>query len=298
VGFLYAILVVYGLCFAMSGIASGIHWASDNVEAFLVLAAIVISVIWVINKRSNTKLENSRLEAESKARQDDQIKRIQLESSVKYRKLSELLETLKPYSEPIILRLNTLAEFKKYDKRVALDIAYDEICSKYKFLNDNHFSDRFKDILAIYENASEYVKGREETLIKSIDQTIHAPVRVIWSYVSPAGRNNYSDSAHMTVGDLQEYERHREMYKNSIDAERSRRERERQMLTKKMRYEIMERDNFRCQICGRTAQDGVTLEVDHKKPIAKGGKTEPDNLWTLCMDCNRGKGAKYDEDDS
>ena len=99
------------------------------------------------------------------------------------------------------------------------------------------------------------------------------------------------------MNDLQYYEKYRGIYENPINAEQSRRERERQMMTPSLRYDILKRDNFRCQICGRTAQDGVTLEVDHKKPIAKGGKTEPDNLWTLCMDCNRGKAAKYDEDD-
>lgn len=59
----------------------------------------------------------------------------------------------------------------------------------------------------------------------------------------------------------------------------------------------MKRDNFRCKLCGRSAQDGVTLEVDHIKPVSKGGKTELNNLWTLCRDCNRGKAAKYDEND-
>ncbi len=55
------------------------------------------------------------------------------------------------------------------------------------------------------------------------------------------------------------------------------------------RFAIMQRDGFRCQLCGRTAQDGVKLEVDHKHPRAKGGTNDPSNLWTLCFDCNRGK---------
>jgi 5-methylcytosine-specific restriction endonuclease McrA len=38
--------------------------------------------------------------------------------------------------------------------------------------------------------------------------------------------------------------------------------------------------------------DGVKLEVDHIKPISKGGKTVLNNLQTLCMDCNRGKSNK------
>lgn len=57
----------------------------------------------------------------------------------------------------------------------------------------------------------------------------------------------------------------------------------------KLRFRIMQRDNKRCQVCGMTAADGVRLEVDHKVPVAKGGKTVEGNLWVLCQPCNGGK---------
>jgi 5-methylcytosine-specific restriction endonuclease McrA len=56
-----------------------------------------------------------------------------------------------------------------------------------------------------------------------------------------------------------------------------------------LRFRILKRDGYRCQICGRTAQDGVKLEIDHKIARSKGGSDTEDNLWTLCFDCNRGK---------
>jgi hypothetical protein len=56
-----------------------------------------------------------------------------------------------------------------------------------------------------------------------------------------------------------------------------------------LRFYVFKRDNYRCQICGRAATDGITLEIDHKVPRAKGGTDELSNLWTLCFDCNRGK---------
>lgn len=60
-----------------------------------------------------------------------------------------------------------------------------------------------------------------------------------------------------------------------------------------LRFDVFKRDNYRCQICGRTAQDdNVKLEVDHKLAKSKGGTDTLDNLWTLCFDCNRGKSAK------
>lgn len=35
--------------------------------------------------------------------------------------------------------------------------------------------------------------------------------------------------------------------------------------------------------------------VDHIIPVAKGGKTVPKNLRTLCNVCNLGKSDKYEE---
>lgn len=56
------------------------------------------------------------------------------------------------------------------------------------------------------------------------------------------------------------------------------------------RFDILQRDGFRCKLCGRSAEEhGVTLEVDHQQPLAKGGADDDSNLWTLCRDCNAGK---------
>jgi len=56
----------------------------------------------------------------------------------------------------------------------------------------------------------------------------------------------------------------------------------------KLRWQILERDNFTCQYCGRTAPD-VMLEVDHKISLADGGDNSPENLIASCTACNRGK---------
>lgn len=66
-------------------------------------------------------------------------------------------------------------------------------------------------------------------------------------------------------------------------------------LTPGRRFAIMQRDGFRCQICGRSAQHGATLEIDHKIPCKRGGSNTDDNLWTLCFKCNRGKGSRLIE---
>lgn len=73
-------------------------------------------------------------------------------------------------------------------------------------------------------------------------------------------------------------------------------QRERAKMTPTLKEQIKRRDGYHCVICGKGVEHGTTLEVDHIKPIALGGLSTPNNLRTLCYDCNRGKGATYDPD--
>lgn len=57
----------------------------------------------------------------------------------------------------------------------------------------------------------------------------------------------------------------------------------------RLRFKILRRDKYMCQLCGSTAASGAILEVDHKHAKSKGGSNDESNLWTLCEDCNRGK---------
>lgn len=71
----------------------------------------------------------------------------------------------------------------------------------------------------------------------------------------------------------------------------------RKSLSDKTRFEVFKRDSFKCQYCGRAASE-VILEVDHVKPVAKGGKNQLLNYVTACRDCNAGKGARELSDQS
>ena len=71
----------------------------------------------------------------------------------------------------------------------------------------------------------------------------------------------------------------------------------RKSISRKLRFEVFKRDGFTCQYCGRSAPN-VVLEVDHIKPVAKGGGNELLNLVTSCFECNRGKGKRELNDDS
>ena len=50
--------------------------------------------------------------------------------------------------------------------------------------------------------------------------------------------------------------------------------------------EILERDGYRCVVCGRGKEEGVSLAVDHIKPKDKGGTNTIDNGQTLCYQHN------------
>lgn len=64
-----------------------------------------------------------------------------------------------------------------------------------------------------------------------------------------------------------------------------------------LRNVVLERDGFTCQLCGAGVGDSdavnqgrsVRLHVDHIVPLSQGGKTEADNLRTLCSTCNQGR---------
>ncbi len=62
-----------------------------------------------------------------------------------------------------------------------------------------------------------------------------------------------------------------------------------------IRWQVFERDNFRCVACGATALDGAILHVDHILPRSKGGKDTMENYQTLCQTCNGGKSNRSEQ---
>lgn len=59
-----------------------------------------------------------------------------------------------------------------------------------------------------------------------------------------------------------------------------------------LRWQVFQRDGWKCVACGRTSEDGIILHVDHIIPRSKGGKDELSNYQTLCHLCNIGKSNK------
>ena len=61
-------------------------------------------------------------------------------------------------------------------------------------------------------------------------------------------------------------------------------------VSKRLRFEVLRRDNHACRYCGATAPE-VKLTVDHVIPVALGGTSDPSNLVTACEPCNAGKSS-------
>jgi 5-methylcytosine-specific restriction endonuclease McrA len=51
---------------------------------------------------------------------------------------------------------------------------------------------------------------------------------------------------------------------------------------RKLHRQILERDGWRCQACGRM----TNLEVHHQQPRSRSGSDDEQNLITLCAECH------------
>ena len=62
-----------------------------------------------------------------------------------------------------------------------------------------------------------------------------------------------------------------------------------------IRYEVLKRASFRCELCGIPA-DEKNIEVDHIHPKSLGGKDDLSNYQALCYSCNAAKRNTDDTD--
>ncbi len=81
--------------------------------------------------------------------------------------------------------------------------------------------------------------------------------------------------------------------------------RTRNPISKNVRRDILERDGWRCKWCKRSVRPknvpilfwNINLNknkanIDHKKPFARGGSDDFNNLQTYCEHCNKSKGSR------
>ena len=100
------------------------------------------------------------------------------------------------------------------------------------------------------------------------------------------------DSEHFSFDELSETRDKLEKTGYECNLYRWHSKEQRRFMTPELRRQIMERDGYTCQICGRYMPDGTDIHIDHIIPVSKGGKTVPGNLQVLCSKCNISKGAR------
>ena len=237
-----------------------------------------------------------------------------LYTSEKYKKLKEITErfnfhkdirqtyyySINVNSKPKFDRFNYDLFFKEniYNQLNMID----KLIPKVKYNKEKYYE--YQNIFnSIYSSDSDsdnkdFIYMEKTMLLECRNAVVVSPDFICSvSYTSPQGRNSYSSQKIYNFEDLirlrDEVVKEKEEQKTDEYIKRT----ERRKMSDSLRYDVMKRDDFKCVLCGRSAKkDGVSLEIDHIKPISKGGKTTISNLQTLCRECNRGKRDKYNED--
>lgn len=168
---------------------------------------------------------------------------------------------------------------------------YNEYLSNYNVLSDqiglsDMLDTTFSERTFLKIETKLYKKHKQVRPITNTD------IKYQISYTSPKGRNHYEN--HKVVN-AENIKRMLERINKDIEHKKTRQykiKEERSKMSSSLRYNILKRDKYRCQICGSQQSDGVKLHIDHIVPVSKGGKTVSSNLQTLCDRCNMGKSNK------
>lgn len=192
---------------------------------------------------------------------------------------ADIRENIEVYAKYIAQVKENRELFKDYKKKV------DEIFKKEYSID----FDSLKMPLSVYYKYEEKVFN--ETKLKPVVDCLY---HVRMSYSSPQGRVNLRKEDVFNFDDI--FACYESVSRSHLDRDTYKKLSvvERGEVSDSLRYDIMNRDNFTCVLCGASARQGARLHVDHIIPIAKGGKSTPDNLRTLCERCNVGKSDKIE----
>lgn len=180
---------------------------------------------------------------------------------------------------------------KLYNKSLQNKQIYDKYIAEYTIIKNFYGKKSYKRIkkYTYLFSKKQYYKFEEEYCKKRLLKPLLSLCIILEiSYISPAGRNHYITKYKLinkNIDRLFIQIDNRKIEKETIKHQRA-------LMSYSKRYDILTRDHYKCQICGRTQNDGAILEVDHIMPVSKGGLTTDENLQTLCHECNQGKKAK------
>lgn len=197
----------------------------------------------------------------------------------------EIIRTLKLYNEYVSWWKNNSVEIIKQTKSYAYGIANRMLVFGKLFVQRTN---------------TEISKLQEKSDIKAIfyrfkTYTLHSstarynPRTGEWWNVDPNETTFFTrlspDDVLLRVEILSKYNFEMTEYQYNCENQRS-------LMTQELRNIIIQRDKGICQICGKKCNNNE-IEIDHIRPVSKGGKTIASNLQVLCISCNRSKSNKW-----
>ncbi len=195
--------------------------------------------------------------------------------------------------------------FKYLCKYFNIEITEDTLIKFEKVFNDFSSAEQGKILL----------RNQKNKILKSVENEIPYLIRLInrdklseklgfkpiifnqlyfpkysFVYISNGGNSSMRCDIVLDLNNLEQFINYLSSqikWKNSVKGQRA-------LMTTALRTKIKERDHYTCQQCNLSTNDepNLLLEIDHIKPISKGGMTTEKNLQTLCWKCNRSKGNK------
>lgn len=162
------------------------------------------------------------------------------------------------------------------------------LCKYFGLVINDETVDNFCKLKKIMKQAV-HVDTSDKRIFKKLKK--YVPCMSMY-YISPQGRSSNKYDLYLFPEKIDELiEQVNNVYKRQMTTRY-----QRNALTKQMRESILARDNWTCQKCGNSVynEPNLLLEIDHIIPISMGGKTEPNNLQTLCWRCNREKSDKIE----
>lgn len=272
------------------------EWLKNNYELLIIISCLMIVLIVIViffrfkRKKEYVLKHGFYLRAVKNLNLvfkpvDDDIKIYHCTKSKKSLQNLDFSKILIHYLEEDEEGLQTTYRNISYNKYY-----YDEYVKQiFKIFDTKYdYKSNYRLFFSNQKSATKFDKKLAEKEI--INNKFDTKVVIIAYYISPKGKKHYTKKLKCRYEELDEInniiEKNKE-YQASKEYQRS-------IMTDSLRYEILRRDEFRCQLCGATAQGGAKLHVDHIIPVSKGGKTEKCNLRTLCDQCNLGKKDKIE----
>ena len=262
----------------------------------IVLISAIGTIVAIYEIKTNKKVESSSLKIQ-------ELK--ELNKQIGFNNIKEVICIKKHYDnksnynkiEPAYLMSaelrNNMEHYAKYihllqenrDKEIVYARNVDLVFSKQHNI----------DYVSLDISEANYVKREARIFNKLVlHPSTDCRFEVVMSYSSPKGKVNLSkssvfnfDQLVVSFNSISRSYLDRKTYSNLAKVERGE-------VSDSLRYDVLNRDGFRCVVCGASSNEGARLHVDHIIPIAKGGKSEIGNLRTLCERCNMGKSDKIE----